>query len=346
MEGHRLIIWSEFVDRMSSRVDAGLLGGKGYSLYFLTTSGMNVPPWCVLTTRFFRGVGRDRTWPQSEPSTPWSDVESRALELQREIRGIEWGRSQSERLRRVWRKISDSGRYPLAVRSSAVLEDGSSRSFAGVLDTHLNVGSEADLRAAVADAWASLYNQRALVYRRQYALPPFPRDMAVIVQRMVVPDLSGVVFTINPVDGNPEEAVIQATWGTGLGVVSDECASDRFIVQKANREISSEIACKETAVVCHEAGGVAQRIVPQEKRNTATLDRGTILELFSAGEKIASLMSAPADIEFSVKDGVVYLLQARPITTQGGESPNRDNHLIWDNSNIAVSYTHLTLPTN
>ncbi len=200
----------------------------------------------------------------------------------------------------------------LAVRSSMAGEDSGRFSFAGQLDSFLNVQDDEAVLAAVKGCWASAFGERAAVYRKEHGLTAQPITMEVIVQEMVPAQASGVVFTADPVARDPRWIMISATEGLGEALVQGQVAGETY---RLNRE-SGAI----------ESGG-------------QILSEAQITELAGLSRKIEVLFRAPQDIEFAFAAGRLYILQARPITT-----PIFTEHILWDNSNITESYSGVTSP--
>lgn len=206
---------------------------------------------------------------------------------------------------------------PVAVRSSALDEDGELASFAGQHETELNlVGIDAVL-AAVARTWASARNERALAYRRQQGLEIEGVRLAVLVQQLVLADTSAVVFSANPISGNRDEVVVTASWGLGESLVSGTVTPDTWVVRKANLAVNEErIGAKERMTVAV-PGGTREVTVPRLLRERTSLGGARITELARLAVKLEEEMGRPVDIETAYAGELLYLLQCRPITTLG-----------------------------
>ncbi len=211
---------------------------------------------------------------------------------------------------------------PVAVRSSALDEDGELASFAGQHETELNlVGIDAVL-GATARCWASARNERALAYRKQQGLEIEGVRLAVLVQQLVLADTSAVVFSANPISGNRDEVVVTASWGLGESLVSGTVTPDTWIVRKADLAVEEEwIGAKERMTVAV-AGGTREVTVPRLLRERASLSRAQVAELAELAVELEEKMGRPVDIETAFAGELLYLLQCRPITTLGepGES--------------------------
>jgi phosphoenolpyruvate synthase/pyruvate phosphate dikinase len=211
---------------------------------------------------------------------------------------------------------------PVAVRSSALDEDGELASFAGQHETELNlVGIDAVL-GAVARTWASARNERALAYRRQQGLEIEEVRIAVLVQQLVPADTSAVVFSANPITGNRDEVVVTASWGLGESVVSGTVTPDTWVVRKADLAVGEErIGAKERMTVAV-PGGIREVAVPRLLRGRASLNGAQVPELAGLAVQLEEGMGRPVDIEAAFAGDLLYLLQSRPITTLGEPGTN------------------------
>jgi pyruvate,water dikinase len=246
----------------------------------------------------------------------------------------------------VVRELDDAlgtiGAAPYAVRSSMVGEDSATRSFAGQLDSFLHQRRQ-DVAAAIVGCWASAFGVRALAYQlRGAAGVPLPR-VAVVVQRMVDGRVSGVLFTANPVDGNRDESLLSATYGLGEGVVSGACNADEFVWSRTNGEVAATLAHKDRAVVRATSGvGTEELLVDDARGEARSLGRAEVSIICAEGARIADTLGAPQDIEWTLADDGLYLLQARPITARALRATGP--RVVWDNSNIQESYCGVTTP--
>lgn len=233
----------------------------------------------------------------------------------------------------------------VAVRSSALGEDGSEHSFAGQLDSYLFV-PPAEVADRVADVWRSGFNERLLAYRRERGLPLLPPLPAVLVQRMVNAAAAGVAFSADPVSGRRGIAVVSGVYGLGSSLVSGECDADTWHLDRGGSIVSRTIASKTTAhrpdPGSHE--GVRGEAVRGELADIPCLGDDQVRAVAELARLAARHFGRPQDIEWALEDGALYLLQSRPITSLAA-LPDPDGGLnIWDNSNIAESYGGVTTP--
>ena len=203
----------------------------------------------------------------------------------------------------------------VAVRSSAVDEDGAGASFAGQHETYLNiVGAEAILQA-VARCWESARSERALDYRRQQGLSAERVQLAVLVQQLVASDVSAVVFSANPVTGNRDEVVINASWGLGESIVGGTVTPDTFVVHKPDQAFIDRAISDKQRMTISVPGGVREVAVPRFLREQPSLSDEQIIEMARLAISLETTMGCAVDVECAYAGGLLYLLQCRPITT-------------------------------
>lgn len=302
---------------------AEILGGKGANLLELSDLGLPVPPGFVITTELYREFLRER-----------DIVDELAAVVQEEPRGDDHDSVQeaverlvlSEELPEVIRRpISEAYAKlgedtPVAVRSSATAEDQSGSSFAGQLETYLNISGPEAVFRSVKMCWASLFTERASVYRSERGHDPLDIDVAVVVQRMIDAEKSGVLFTAHPTSGE-RETIIEASWGLGEAVVSGAVSPDKYTVGRGEvddpaAQITTEVNEKDVMFQKHpETGETVKREVPDEKRTQRVLTEAEILELNDLGKTVESHFGSPQDVEWAITTDEVYVLQTRPITT-------------------------------
>lgn len=334
--------------------DAGFLplteiGGKAANLAWLSDNAFPVPAWSVLTVSAFRqqlrGAGLDAWIEQCiaaiDPNNSAS-VSEAAAQIQARILAspLEAG------IREV---IADfvAGREGerFAVRSSVVDEDGDAASFAGQMDSQLYCLGQEAIEQAVLVVMASAFNERALIYRLHRGVSLEHIQAAVILQEMVDSDVAGVMFTAHPVTGSRRHALISGTWGCGEGIVSGLCVADEFTVELDGTAIESTIQEKDTCLVMRDGEyGTIEQPVEECRREQPVLTTEQIFALRDLGKQVANLKRFPQDIEWALKDGTLYLLQTRPVTSLPANTSVKAHPLVWDNSNIQESYCGVTTP--
>ena len=204
---------------------------------------------------------------------------------------------------------------PVAVRSSAVDEDGSGDSFAGLHDTYLNIRGAESVIGAVIKCWRSLTNERALEYRTAKGLGAGSALMGVVIQQLVFADVSAVAFSANPISGDRTEIVINANYGLGEAVVSGETTPDTIIVNKNDlQQQALTIGSKEVMTVRTEQG-TAEKSVPRIMRDQPVLTSEQAADIAKLAQRLEDQHGWPVDLECAIHGANLYLLQCRPITT-------------------------------
>lgn len=229
-----------------------------------------------------------------------------------------------------------------AVRSSAIDEDSPEFSFAGQYESFLFVTKD-ELAEKIKEVWKSAFSERVTAYRKNHNLQE-QSGIAVIVQQMVDAEASGVGYGIHPADGNRKVKMISAVYGLGEGIVSGDLNADNYIVQDNN--IIKEIAHKDFKVAFNsreKSGTVKIPVAEAESKKQALTDE-QIKHIAYILELCKREFGKPQDIEFAVKDNIVYLLQSRPVTVLHKLADTSGEYVLWDNSNIIESYPGVTTP--
>lgn len=203
---------------------------------------------------------------------------------------------------------------PVAVRSSAVDEDGQQASFAGQHESYLNVIGPAAVAEAVQRCWASALTERALDYRRKRGLN-LETGIAVLVQHLILADVSAVVFSADPRTNDTEHVVINATWGLGESLVGGTVIPDLYVVRKNDLEIVSRQIADKARMTVARPSSTCEIAVPRAMRNEPALSDGQIMALARLARALADSQGWPVDLECAFQRGQLYLLQCRPITT-------------------------------
>ncbi|GIW15491.1 MAG: phosphoenolpyruvate synthase [Tepidiforma sp.] len=318
----RSVVWFSEV----GREDIGLVGGKGANLGELIRAGIPVPPGFVVTAdTYFRFIHQNGLEPVIKKELFGLDVHDtrqlneRAENIQRRIMEAPMPAHIADEIRAAYREL---GEGPVAVRSSATAEDLPEASFAGQQSTFLNVVGADNVVRAVQACWASLFEARAIFYREESGYDHTKVGLAVPVQRMVQSEISGVMFTVEPVTSDRTRITIEAVYGLGEGIVSGEISPDLYLVDKESLQIISKtvtpqermIARRPDADGSHE-GANAWLPVPEHLRERQKLTDAEIRELARIGRAVEEHYGAPQDIEWAYEKGQFYLVQARPVTT-------------------------------
>ena len=223
-------------------------------------------------------------------------------------------------------RIGDKDAY--AVRSSATAEDMPAASFAGQYDTFLNIKGIEAIAKHISKCWASLFTGRAIIYRIQNQVDHRKVYLAVVVQKMVFPDVAGIMFTADPVNSNRKHLSIDASFGLGETLVAGLVNADNYRVY-ANQEIVKRISAKKLAIVAVEEGSTKlQEIEPKQQDRQALTDQ-QILQLAAIGRKIEACFGCPQDIEWCLANDIFHIVQSRPITTlyPVPEANDQENHV-------------------
>lgn len=289
--------------------DAPLVGGKAANLGEMTRLRLPVPRgFCVTTAAY------ERMRP-----TPGAVADAG---LSAEV---------EEAIVSAWER--QGARLSYAVRSSATAEDLPNASFAGQHATFLNIRGQEALLEAVRFCWASLFSDRATVYRAQHEVDHEPVAMAVLIQEFVPAAVSGVLFTADPVTGDADRIIIEATWGLGEALVSGKVSPDRIVLDKQSlRVLSYDIADKPLETVPGPAGGVREQPVAEQRRRAPCLGERTARRLGKLACRVERAFGVPQDIEWAVNQGRVVLLQSRPITTLSPVA--EQDRTVWSNVNV------------
>jgi len=314
-----------YVIRPGESNDRSELGGKAWSLNALRNSGLPIPEWFVVSPRAF---GSSRS--PAERAGAFDDLriaEDVALEVSQALR-----------------TLCPEGQR-VAVRSSADEEDGAQHSTAGQLDSFLSVASD-EVLERLALVWRSAFSDRNVAYRRAQGLSPPRRAPAVLIQRMVDADVAGVAFGADPLSTGRDVAVISAVYGLGSSLVSGECDADTFRVSRDGDIVDREIALKRVAHRATVDGRCGYRAadVPEPLVKQPALDDQRVRQVACLVRAVERHFGAPQDVEWAFDRDGVHLLQSRPISTPNGNANPGGVLNLWDNSNIAESYTGITTP--
>ncbi len=331
----------------SDTSDTSILGGKGANLGALTRAGVPVPPgYCITTPAFELFIAQlpdsDARFAELE-KLDGTDVEAarHAAEAMRaSLDNLPVPTDVADAVKESWRILGVDD--PLAVRSSATAEDLPGASFAGQQDTFLNVRGEAALIDAVRRCWISLFTDRAVLYRARNKFGHRGVQLAVVVQKLVDPDVSGILFTADPLSGNRHIAAIDAGFGLGEALVGGLIEADLYRVdRRRHRILLARPGDKEFAIRSVPGGGTREEPLSDGMRRERALDDAQVLALVELGERVERLYDGvPQDIEWCIATGKIFLVQARPITSLFPipQSPAMDTGL-----RIFLSFGHVQM---
>lgn len=202
----------------------------------------------------------------------------------------------------------------VAVRSSATAEDSSSAAWAGQLESYLNV-TEKNLIKSIEKCWASLYSPRAIFYRSKKGLSKQKISVAVVIQKMVQSEISGVCFTVNPVTKDKNQIVIEAGYGLGETIVGGKITPDTYMIDKKKKTILDKNISRQKLMIVMDNNGTKEITVPKSKQDRQKLSDKQIIKLAQICKKIETHYKVPQDIEWAFEKGKFYIVQSRPITT-------------------------------
>src|SRR5215212_9503211 len=302
------------------QMQIAVVGGKGAHLGELTRiEGIRVPAgFCVTTDAFQRIMAEapsiDDRLERLSRLKPDDREAIRALsaEIRRILEGIAISADVAAAITRPLARLGEQAAY--AVRSSATAEDLPTASFAGQQDTYLNVVGPAAILQHVSRCWASLFTERAVTYRLRNGIDQRHVQMAVVVQRMVFPQVSGILFTADPVTGNRKVASVEASFGLGDALVSGLVNADVFKV-RGGEVVSRAVATKRLAIYASPAGGTREQAIAAERQDEPALTDAQVVQLAQLGRRIEAHFGRPQDIEWCLADDGFHIVQSRPITT-------------------------------
>jgi len=314
-----IIAWFEEVDKN----DIPLVGGKGANLGEMTQAGIRVPGGYNITIEgydvFIENSGLHDKIMKFLKDLNEDDTEA-LQKVSKDIRDLMEIQPIPDDLEKLITDAYDKaiGNFTdafVAVRSSATAEDLPDASFAGQQETFLNVKGHEMLLDSVKKCWSSLWTPRAIFYRVQQGFAHDEVKLSIVVQRMVNSDTSGIMFTSDVTLGKPY-SLIEGGWGLGEMIVSGTVTPDTYVVKKKDLTIHNKIFGRQLAqMIRNEEGGNIELEVEEDKKSAQKIPDEMIIEVAEAGNLIEDHYGRPMDVEWAVEDDVLYILQARPVTT-------------------------------
>jgi pyruvate, water dikinase len=319
-----------------SKNDIPIAGGKAANLGELVSAGFNVPPGFVLTTLAYDDfMAANNLIPRINEVLAAVDVNSEsslqgasiAIRKSFEDALIPADLTQ-EVLKEYSRMFKGKKACLVAVRSSATAEDLPTASFAGQQDTYLNVPNADDLMDKIKKCWSSLFTPRAISYRVTKNFEHSAVKLAVVVQKMVNSDISGIMFTVDPNSEMPH-IIIEAGYGLGEAIVSGKVTPDTYVVEKFHNKIINKRIAKQTwKFVRGKVGDTIKEDIAPEMVGAQKLNDDQIFAVADIGKNIEIHYDRPMDIEWCIEDGQIFVVQARPVTTlssNGDKAGKKDN---------------------
>ncbi len=313
------------------------LGRKGAALAAVKGTDVLIPPWFAVSPEAFKESLGESAW-QALSNSP--DL-CQATEI---LAGLKPCSRLDEELREGLARLCPNDER-IAVRSSATDEDGVEHSSAGQLESFLFV-SPAEALDRISDVWRSGYSKRVYAYRTAKGMPLPPSPPAVIVQRMVEPNAAGVAFSADPVLDQKDLCIVTAVPGLGSALVSGETDANTYYVNRRGRVTHRALANKKS--IHHPASdkvdGVVRLSDSDSQAQRAALDDKEIVSVAKLARRMERHFGCPQDIEWAVENERLYLLQSRPITASDRRTAYKGVLIVWDNANIAESYSGVTTP--
>jgi pyruvate, water dikinase len=307
-----------------SAADEERFGGKSTSLGELMAGEIPVPPGFAIATSafhaFLEGGGLETRIADAVAGIKADDVttvQAAADAIRDAVCATEVPDDVRADIVSAYAALGDD--EPVAVRSSAVGEDSGEATFAGQQETYLWVRGAEDVVAAVRDCWASTFSAPAMSYRAKMAADKRP-EMGVTVQRMVDAAVSGVMFTCNPVSGDPSVVAIDASWGLGLGVVGGEVTPDEYLVSKVTGEVVRRNVSAKHVEYRADPSGRGTVCVPVDgaRQSEACLDDARLAALVDVARRVQKYFGSHQDVEWALDpDGELFVVQSRPVTATG-----------------------------
>lgn len=303
--------------------DLSLVGGKGANLGEMTKAGFPVPYGFAVTVPAYNlFLEENKIASQIYEILGVTNVEDPAQleqaskKIQKIVMNSKFPEPVFREIHKFYKKLS--GRFSkasVAVRSSATAEDLPGMSFAGQQATFLNVKGENNLQIAVRDCWASLFTPRAIYYRVHNNIKHEKVGISVIVQKMVQSEVSGIMFSIDPVTNLKDRIVIDAVWGLGEMIVQGAYIPDHYVVQKDTYSILSKEVNSQLKQLVRQGSETKEYLVPSRKVDSIKLSEKHIVELAKIAQKLQEHYYYPQDIEWAMEKDKLYIVQTRPITT-------------------------------
>lgn len=328
--------------------DVGLVGGKGANLGEMTKAGFPVPNGFIVTAyAYFEFIKENKLQEKINEilkTIKYDDNKSLTTASKKIKKLIVEGKLSEALVKEVftaYKKLSGVLKDALvAVRSSATAEDLPGASFAGQQETYLNVQGEANVLVRIKDAWASLFDGRAIFYRHDQKYDHFKVGIATPVQKMVESEQSGIMFTIDPVTNEKTKITIEAIYGLGEMIVQGEVTPDHYEVSKNTLAILDKKTALQPTMLVKKGVENREIPVPEHKRKLQKISDKEIIQLATLGKKLEKHYYFPQDSEWAIEKGKVYIVQTRPITTiHDDKKKQAAKQPVFDMSKEALLFT-------
>jgi phosphoenolpyruvate synthase/pyruvate phosphate dikinase len=302
----------------ADKKDLSLVGGKGANLGEMTKAGFNVPyGFCVTTESYKEFILENNLLifiSKIIKDVKLDNISEIGEEIRKKIIQCEIPSQVEAQIVSAINKIGVDAYY--AVRSSATAEDLAFASFAGQQDTYLNIKGQKSLLSSVKECWASLFTDRAILYRIQNKIEHEKVYMSVVIQKMVLPEVSGIMFTADPVSGHRGIISIDASYGLGEALVSGLVSPDLYKFKKSNSQIECKTIAKKKLAIMPIVGGGTKKVEIEGKKSTSqVMEDSQIKSLAELGMAIEKHYGCPQDIEWCMENNKLYIVQSRAITS-------------------------------
>jgi len=316
--------------------DINLVGGKGANLGEMYNLGIPVPNGFVVPVNtYFQFIKENNLKPKIEAILKTTDVDQpdQLLTASKQIKSIikksPINHQTAVKIMAAYKKLSEFGGFkdtPVAVRTSATAEDTADASFAGQGETFLNVVGETNVLYRIRDCWASLFTPRSIFYQVKKHYDHFKIGVAVPVQKLIQSEVSGIVFTVNPVTNEKNQIIVETIWGLGEYIVQGIVSPDQQIINKNDWTIISENHVEQKTQLSRSQHETKEIAVPKSKQNKNKINNATAIKIAKIGQKLHSHYGKPQDIEFAIDNkGKLFIVQTRPITTVISNQKTLDN---------------------
>lgn len=305
--------------------DVDIVGGKGGNLGEMYNLGIPIPNGFVVTSHaYFKFIEDNNLKPLIKDVLKITDVDqpdqlqSASKKIRSLIRKAPINQELSIEIMKAYKKLAGFGglkNIPVAVRTSATAEDSIDASFAGQGDTFLNVFGEVNVVNRVRDCWSSLFTSRSIFYQVKKHYDHFKIGVAVPVQKLINSEISGIMFTTNPVTNAKNEIIVETIWGLGEYIVQGKITPDQHVIDKSNWKIISEEHVSQDVQLIKGDDETREAPVPKTKKNKKKIDISMAIKIAKVGQKLHNHYGKPQDIEFAIDRGKLYIVQTRPITT-------------------------------
>jgi len=327
--------------------DLSLVGGKTANLGEMIKAGFPVPTGFAVTVPaydlFLRENDISKKIYEILDVTDTEDPEqlnNSAKKIQKIINTSKFPKEVLTEIIKHYKKLS--GRFLpalVAVRSSATAEDLPGASFAGQQATFLNIKGESNLQVAIRECWASLFTPRSIYYRTHNKISHEKVGISVIVQKMIQSEVSGVMFSIDPINNLKDRIVIDAVWGLGEMIVQGSYIPDHYVVQKDTFSILYKEVNKQDKQMIRKNDTTQEYDVPKKLRDKMKLGEKQIIDLAKLADKLQKHYYFPQDIEWAMEKNKLYIVQTRPVTTLGDKNKKVKSKTVADNYNLSPVLT-------